>query len=218
MTRSIWPALALLLAAACAAKDPGTDTGAAEEGSSEGDPQDGPTTGPSGGSASSTTGADGTGGDPALPTACMDYCAHLAECMPDAGVPVEMCAAECSQELGDDAECIAAAATFYDCLAQADCSLITGEVPVCPAEEEAVDAACSDGDECWVGFGDLPDGCAIMWGCEGQPDQTLECDAEACTCLVDEVETASCPVADACADQSVSTFEAIAMECCGWMP
>src|SRR5688572_18514032 len=107
MTRSTWPAIVLLLAAACAAKDPGTDTDAADEGSSGSDTQDGPTTGQSGGSATSTSA--GTTGDPALPTACMDYCAHLAECMPDAGVPVEMCAAECSQELGDDAECNAAA-------------------------------------------------------------------------------------------------------------
>lgn len=162
--------------------------------------------------ADSTT--DPTGG-PDLPAACEAMCTRMDDCFSEPEQPHDVCVSDC---LGTFAgpECPAAAAAFWQCVAELTCDELLkfideGPTDQCVAEFGAVEEVCS---ECITfGSGDGGGNCSVGRECE--TTEEFVCAGDTCTCTVDGVPGKSCPAEGICTFDLDMMAQA-AQDCCGW--
>jgi hypothetical protein len=131
------------------------------------------------------------------------------------------CVAACiDHHAGLDADCLGVELELTQCLAGLTCDELNQfaaqdpEPYPCQAEQEA---SClgGGGGECIVGVGagENPGECSVSVQCEGDPEQSVECNGALCTCYIDNVEVGGCANAvEICNDPGSETLAA----CCGF--
>jgi hypothetical protein len=96
-----------------------------------------------------------------------------------------------------DDQCLAAELLFDECVLGLTCEefshLLEGFPEPYPCQEEQA-ASCQEGNECsvGVGVGENEGECSVTVSCEGEPEQSVECDGMTCTCFLDGFETGGC--------------------------
>jgi hypothetical protein len=217
--RLVVPSLALLCSLlACTPKpnDEGDASGTSGTGDTGGtggtvDPSatstdPGPTTGGTGDATATgaeTSGSETTGS--ALAD-CDEYCAKFEMCfMEDPGE----CLAECDDQFGPDdpPACAQLWADFVNCAAPLPCDEFgEAEEGACGSFIEMLEDADCFASPCTVGVGGDANMCSKETRCPDEPTRRVECDANGCTCFIDDVETMTCPEG-MCTDNGVPSID-----------
>lgn len=169
------------------------------------------------------TSGSSTGGGGEIAGACLDLCDKgVSECMiGDLGPSADLCAAECTGELGGaTGACADATLAFLACLAGLDCAALEGAIVdedfgPCLDAALALEGSCSAGDCTTEVAGDnMGTACSLTITCPDTMPQVMECEGKQCVCLVGEQMTGMCPAMDIC--MTPELLEDKAADCCGF--
>lgn len=159
---------------------------------------------------------------------CISACERAADCPGGSGLPGDDCADSCDrlQVLADSSGCDGFP-DYIACFAGAE-DICEPSATDCPSSalgfafcslgycDDHPDAAECKGLFCSSSSSGGSGACSVGRSCSGEPEYSLSCGPDTCTCSADGAETATVPYDPAFCEGEIDEQVAAAMSACGW--